>query len=754
MLGIGGVGMAGLAALLLRDGWSVSGCDLSSGALVEWLGGLGVEVLQGHDPLHLSGGEKPAVIISAAVNRGEPELQSALSQGLQVATRGEVLAALCAGRSSIAVCGTHGKTTTSSFAARMLQELGGDPAWCIGGTTARLGSVAGGGNGALVVEADESDGSLALYYPELCVVTNIDLDHLEHFADEGELVACFARVVEQSWGGVVLCHDDTRVMSLASRSRVPLVTFGFGLGADLRAEKLVAGAESSEFDLVYKGQVERVRVGVAGRHNILNALGAAGAALLMGYEFSEVARALERGCGELPGRRFERILSRGGVEVVTDYAHHPVELRAMVEMAQGLAPKRLRVVFQPHRYSRTRALAAEFPRSLQGVDEVVLLPVFAASESVLPGGESADLYQRFREAGGGGRVVLARSRKEAWEYLRGSVAEGDLIVLAGAGDIGVVAEWVLRESEQGWPGQSVSECSFGDRVSALEGVVVEEYGELAGWSAYRSGGVARWRIEVESVEGLAAVLELCYKQGVRWRMTGGGFNTWFSDLGESGCVIRWARGAMCGLEYRGDLVEAGCGWSGLALLERVAAAGYGGLEFMEGIPGTLGGWLAMNAGIPGAEIGELVDWIRCLNPDGSFSILSGEEIGFVYRHCRGLSGRVALSCGLRLRRGSCGEEIKVARQGARERRLPLAGLRCAGSLFRNPEGMAAGRALESAGCMGLRVGGAAVSDFHANIVVTEDGSTSSDVLALMQQMRSRVSREYGVILEPEVRGLS
>lgn len=751
MMGICGVGMAGVAYLLARRGWRVSGCDAHLSPLAEWLRSVGVTVSEGHSPAHLEGAGR--VIVTPAVSAGDPELAAAREQGLAVFRRGEVLASLLSQGRGVAVCGAHGKTTTSCFAARLLQELGAEPGWCIGGATRRLGAVAGGDGPLLVAEADESDGTLALYHPAVLVLNNIDLDHLEHFDGEEALAACFRQAVSQVREGVAVCRDNARAWQVAQAASVPLLDFGFSESSSLRAEAVEVEAGSVSFSVVWRGRAwGRVTLGVSGRHNVLNSLGAAAAALLLGFDLDAVFQALPRACDELPGRRFESVADVPGYRFVADYAHHPAELKAAVEMARVQGPVRLIVVFQPHRYSRTLALGAEFPLAFAEADEVILLPVYAASEAPVDGGESCDLYAHFREKAAALPVRLARSLEEAWGYLRHALKPGDLLLIAGAGDVVGLAGLIREDVARGWPATRDPEA-FEEALRKVAGVRVEPFGALADWSFFGVGGPARWRVEADGPEAVGAVVRLCGARGVPWRMVGAGANAWYSDLGEPGCVVRFAPGACGELEIRGGEVEAGCGWRGPALLNRLEREGLSGLEFLDSVPGTLGGWLAMNAGAHGGEIGMRVTWIRCLNPDGKVTILTPVECGFAYRRCAGLQGRVALACGLRLTRADP-EAVQALRMAARARRIPLAGLRTEGSVFRNPPGEAAGRLLERAGCKGMRIGGARVTDFHANVVAVDGAATASDVLALVMRMRGQVERRCGVVLTPEISGLT
>jgi UDP-N-acetylmuramate--L-alanine ligase/UDP-N-acetylenolpyruvoylglucosamine reductase len=757
MLGICGVGMAGLAYLLARRGWRVSGCDAHArSALAEWLRAAGVPVMEGHDPSHLSAcPELARVIVTPAVSSVEPEQVAAHERGLPVYRRGEVLAALMSQGRGVAVCGAHGKTTTACFTTRLLQELGASPGWCIGGATRRLGGVAGGGGGALLVaEADESDGTLALYHPAVTVLTNIDLDHLEHFDGEAALCECFRKALVQTREGVALCCDNARAWQVAQSASVsvPVLGFGFSDAAALRAVGVTVDAVSVSFEIVYLERTfGRVTLGVSGRHNVLNALGAAAAALLLGYAPETVFAAMAAACDELPGRRFEAVANVPGIRFIADYAHHPTELQAAVEMARVQRPERLIAVFQPHRYTRTLALGPAFPAAFAAADEVILLPVYAASEDPLEGGDICDLYAHFRSALPALAVRLARSREEAWHYLRQTLRPGDLLLIAGAGDVIELVHLIREDVARGWPERKDPD-GFEDALRQVAGARVEAFGPLAGWSYFGAGGWARWRVEVADEAALAGVLRVCGTSGVTWRMTGAGANAWFSDLGEPGCVIRLAEGAFKGLAVRGEEVEVGCGWRGPALLDALELAGLSGLEFLDSVPGSVGGWLAMNAGAHGGEIASHVLWIRCLNPDGKISILTTHDCGFAYRQCAGLEGRVALACGLRLTRSDT-QSVHALRKQVRAKRIPLAGLRTAGSVFRNPAGDSAGRLLDLAGCKGLRIGGARVTDFHANIVAVDGAVTASDVLALVMKLRNRVAHGCRVMLTPEISGL-
>ena len=438
-VGIGGVGMAGLARLLAARNWTVSGCDVTPTRITCWLACHGVTVQLGHAAEHVTP-DVAWLVRTPAVPDAAAELAVAQAHRLPVLARGVVLPALLREFPiSIAVAGTHGKTTTAAMIAQVLRALGHAPTFAIGGEIEALGGVADAGQGPYaVVEADESDGTLALYAPEIAVITNIEFDHMEHFRNAQELVECFQRFTRQA-RRLVFCADDSRASALGGHG----LSYGFASTAAVRSENLELAPRSSSFNLLWRDKnLGRVRLPVPGRHNVLNALAACAVSLELFPSLGKNARplfqALENFCPAR--RRFEIISDARDILVISDYAHHPTEISALVAAARGLGRKRLIAVFQPHRYTRTRALGADFPGAFVGVAEVVLTPVYAASEAPLAGGTSADLARHFAQSG----VVPLReveSLASAWDYLRAILRSGDALLVVGAGDVEKIAGW-------------------------------------------------------------------------------------------------------------------------------------------------------------------------------------------------------------------------------------------------------------------------------------------------------------------------
>ena len=779
--------------------------------MARWLKANGIAVITGHDAGHIaapaeksgSRGRLPSMLIhTAAVPADHPEIVRARKAGYTVCRRGEALAALVDCSRGVAVCGAHGKTTTTCFTTRLLKELGDSPSWCIGGTTATLGGVAGvGGGDLLVVEADESDGTLALYHPAVTVLNNIDLDHLEHFDGEADLVDCYRQAVQQTRLGLAYGADDARACDAARAFQGPTIAFGFGEQATLRATQVELTADGIAFTVIWQGgELGRVALRVPGRHNVLNALGALAASILLGHD-ARAALALLPHVAELPARRFERI-GGGDIQVISDYAHHPAEIAALVATARLQGARRVLAVFQPHRYTRTKALGAKFPAAFHGVDELALTPVYAASETPLEEGGIADLHAHFRRLQPALPVLLARSLDEAWAGLRRRLQPGDLLLVVGAGDVVQIAGWAASAIQSGaWgedspvahlrragacdpkdqglgPGRAGATVArarpepsakiqshapdrdgkqpairaTAEALRQIEGVSVSVLRPMAAMTFYGVGGSADVVADVATPAALGALLAWTAAHGVPVHRLGQGANTWASDLGVAGVVVRLRGEAFRGFTRRGGEVEIGCGWNGPALLERLETEGLSGLEFLEGVPGQLGGWLAMNAGAQGGEIGARVMRMSCWNADGSGTIVAAAEAGFAYRRCAALADRIAWQAVLRLQ-ADIPEIIRARRQAFRATRLPLAGLRTEGSVFCNPPGDFAGRLLDAAGCKGMRIGGAVVSERHANIVVAAEGATASDVLALLMLMRQRVQARSGIRLELENRML-
>lgn len=448
-VGIGGVGMCGIAEVLLNMGYSVSGSDARDGAVVGRLRALGAEVAIGHDPANI--GDADVVVTSTAVHASNPEVSAAMEQRIPIVPRAEMLAELMRFRFGIAVAGTHGKTTTTSLVASALAEGGLDPTFVIGGrlnsagTNARLGE-----SEYLVAEADESDASFLYLQPMLAVVTNIDADHMETYGDFESLTRTFLEFLHHLpfYGLAVVCHEDPVIRELLPGLSRPVRSYGFADEADVQAVNLSYHGMTSIFDVRAEGhdELSSVKLNMPGAHNVLNALAAITVAREVGVEDEAIVRALANFQGI--NRRFQingRIaMDEGDVVFVDDYAHHPREVGATITAARKVWPeRRLVVVFQPHRYTRTRDLFEDFTMVLSEADVLLIMEVYAAGEDAITGADSRTLCRAVRIRGQVDPIFM-ETGEDLVQSLPGILQAGDVVLTMGAGDIGVLSAGLVE----------------------------------------------------------------------------------------------------------------------------------------------------------------------------------------------------------------------------------------------------------------------------------------------------------------------
>ena len=445
-IGIGGVGMSGIAEVLHNLGYAVSGSDRANSATAQRLQQMGVTVHVGHAVGNI--GDADVVVTSSAIGPDNPELVAAREARIPVIPRAEMLGELMRFRRGVAIAGTHGKTTTTSLTASVLAEAGYDPTFVIGGQLNAAGANARLGTGQyLVAEADESDGSFLLLSPVIAAVTNIDADHLENYGgDFAQVKQAFDTFLHRLpfYGLAVLCVDDPEVAELARSTTRRVTTYGIdSVDADVRALNLSQQGFEMHFDLQLPGRDETlpVTLNLPGRHNVLNALAAATIGWQLGVEAEAIAHALKHfeGVGRRFHRRGEIALDHGSVLLIDDYGHHPRELAAVFAAVRGGWPdRRLVVGFQPHRYSRTRDLLDDFANVLAEVDVLVLTDVYPAGETPIAGADGRALARAVR-ARGKVDPVLVEHPREFRDSLPSLLRDGDVLLLLGAGDIGAAA---------------------------------------------------------------------------------------------------------------------------------------------------------------------------------------------------------------------------------------------------------------------------------------------------------------------------
>ena len=741
MLGACGMGVGPLALYLKGDGWDVSGWDDSTGSPME------LQLANGEVPLlrdPWAAGRRPSVVgRSSAVKPGHPALALAEQHGVRTLRRGELLAEAVAERRFVAVCGSHGKTTTCGLLVAALASAGADFGYVLGGLfrdpsfpPARASAT----SPWVVAEVDESDGTIGAFSPDVTVAVNLDWDHPDYYRDEAALEAVFRALFERTRSAVVIPAGNARLERLVAGLKVPILRVGED--GDYVCRLMQGGHATSVVALGGRFPAGQFNLPVAGTFNRSNAALALAVTHFITGGLAAEPLARWRGIR----RRQDVLFERTGLRVLADYAHHPTEIAALLQWVRETHAGRLLVVFQPHRHTRTRQYVREFRDALAVADQALVLPVYSAGEVAVEGGGSDAIV-----AGSAHRLVEDR---RALPALLDALAEGadTVVAFVGAGDIERDAEAyakVLRRRGEGVLSADLPDLVAG-RLSA--DCVLRANEPLARRTTLGLGGAARWYAEPASVDDLVTLLRAAAELDLRWFVLGRGSNLLVPDEGYDGLILhldaaRW--GAVTDLgdgRFRvggGTRLKELCGVS--------ARAGRAGFEFLEGIPGTVGGSLRMNAGAMGGWIFDVVESIEWLTPQGRVRAARRDCFDALYRDCPQLHGAVVLSAVLR----SSAADEPVAIRGrmdelAARRRVAQPREASAGCVFRNPEGDKAGRLIDLSGLKGRAVGPVSVSPTHANFLVNAGEAKAADFLALMRAVRDEVKARQGVELQPEI----
>ncbi len=773
-VGVGGMGVAPLAIYLAQLGFAVTGED---DALTEevraLLGREGVKVSAISDDAEL-------VVYSSAIAKTHPAYVAAVTRGLPLVRRGEMLAEIVRDKKLVAVCGSHGKTTTTAMLVTALRRANFPAGYVLGGLFAdETPPARKGSNDWVVAEIDESDGTIENFSPEITVAVNLDWDHPDHYRRLEDLEKTFAALFERTRSAVLAsdaCALSARVCSegfkAASKdgSAGSRRYFTFGLAGEFSGAIEREAGERMTLKLGGKFAIAEVAVRASGEFNAANATAALAAAQLMGAAIEPKSLADYAGVR----RRQAVLLADGGVTVIEDYAHHPAEIRALLGSLRkrvgaraarppgaedagerpALPGGRLIVVFQPHRFSRTAQFKAEFAAALSLGDRVHLLDVYSAGEPPIAGGTTADIYAEVKHRSPGLAVsYFPGDDAQFYAALTRELCEGDLVAFVGAGDIDRKARaWLVRLREKAMEMKKWDEFAAMLRAKLTKETKLRREEPLAARTTLRVGGPARIYAEPASVEDLQAILREAAAGGRKVFPLGRGSNLIVPDEGVNGVVISLAHAAWAAFEPR----ENGRVWVGAGLRLKnlcglATKAGLVGFEFLEGIPGSIGGALRMNAGAMGGWMFDVVEQVQVMTLDGEVKTLERAKLHVHYRHCAELHETIAL--GALLRPVAVGDAESVNRQidvYRRKRQESQPREPSAGCIFKNPPGNSAGRLIDESGLKGERVGDAEVSPVHANFIVNRGSATGAEVLELVRRVRARVKQVKGVELEPEV----
>jgi UDP-N-acetylmuramate--alanine ligase len=737
LIGVAGSGMSGIAALLLELGHEVTGSDKVSTVETDRLQRRGLCFDQQHRAAAASNAD--LIVFSSAIKFDNPILVTARDSGKPVVRRAEALAAIMQGKRGILIAGMHGKTTTSAMTAHVLREGGLHPSHYVGAEIPILGTNAHWDPRGeyFVAEGDESDGTLLCFHPEHSLILNIEEEHLDFYVDLAAIEKVFARLIEQTNRTVFYNIDDANAARLCAQ-RKGAISFGFSEKADYRAADIELRDFASVFCVYRRGeQLGEAVLNVPGQHNVQNAVGVIALATELGISFDKIAASLCK--FEHARRRFEIKYVSDRFLLVDDYAHHPTEIRATLKTATSIGRKRVLTMFQPHRYSRTKALRSEFGRAFDDADHVVVTDIYPASEAPIPGISGETISNEI--AMHGHRGVSYQPRSEWIHRDVGNMLDsGDVVMSLGAGNIHeqlalLAADLVIAEKLKAIVGEQ------GD---------IRLYEPLSKHTTLRVGGPAQFWVEPRNENAFAELIRFCRCESLPLFVVGRGSNLLVKDGGIRGIVVHPCGGDFDKIEVNGNEITAGVG----AKLKEVAyagkTAGLGGLEWMEGIPGAVGGGLRMNAGAMGAQTFENVARVRYLDPDGNLHVKSRDDLEVHYRNFPLLAHNFAISAVFRGQPAPTEEIVRNLKASQQKRRTSQPAAKSAGCIFKNPDSCPAGKLVDELGLKNSCVGKARVSEVHGNFIVNDGGATAADVLELIQKIKAVARAKRGIELETEV----
>src|SRR5262249_16149411 len=618
LVGVAGSGMRGVAGLLIALGHAVSGSDKATTTETDRLQRLGLRFHDQHRPEHADAAE--LVVFSSAIKDDNPILLATRGSGKPLSRRAEAVAAIMQAKRGIVIAGMHGKTTTSAMTAHVLREGGLHPSYYVGAEIPILGTNAhwDARGEYFVAEGDESDGTLRCFHPEHCLILNIEEEHLDFYFDLSAIEEVFAQLIEQTSGKIFYNIDDANTARLCA-TRKDAISFGFSDKADYRGADVKSRAFGSDFCIYFRGRkLGEAVLNVPGPHNVHNALGVIALAIELGIPFEKIAASLRK--FEHARRRFEIKYESERFLLVDDYPHHPTEIRATLKTARATGRKRVLAMFQPHRYSRTKALRTEFGSAFDDADRVVVTDVYPASEAPIPGISGQTIVDELLKHGH--RSASYQVRLEHVHCHIGNALDiGDLVLSLGAGNIHeqlstLAADLVIAEKLKAVVGEEADVC-------------LDE--PLSKHTTLRVGGPAQFWIEPQTEKAFAELIRFCRAENLPLFVMGRGSNLLVRDGGIRGVVVHPFGGDFDKIEVNGCEISAGAGVKVREVAYAARAANLGGLEWMEGIPGAVGGALRMNAGAMGSQTFENVVRIRYLDSEGNAHVKDRNELEVFYR---------------------------------------------------------------------------------------------------------------------------
>ena len=759
-VGIGGCGMSGLAHLALDAGFRVGGSDLNPKDCLESLKGRGVAIELGHTSGHLDGFKPDLLVLSSAIPEDNPQFEAAKQWNVPMVHRAALLGAISRSKRSLCVAGMHGKTTTSGMLAYALQNLNAPMSHAIGGQVPQLvrhgnhiaplspSDSAVGNPPYMVVETDESDGSLLQFEPDHAICLNIDREHMDYYQSMEDIVQVFEDFRDRVRGKTLYCVDDARLRDVFM-GREQAISYGFSPLAVYQIENHRPASHSNpyhRFSLRHgRRSHDDFEISIHGRDNVSNAAAVVVMLLELGYAVHDIRYAIRDFRGV--DRRQQVLFQDTNYAVIDDYGHHPTEIASTLGSLRSRTEGRLLVAFQPHRYTRTASLMAEFQQCFRQADRLWLCDIYAAHENPLPGISSESLTHQLAEQG----VPVVHHADEATlpQAIRSDLQPGDWVVFLGAGTITKAAQAFAdmlkgeHHMDLNSLSQSLSQCLSQDTT-----VKINE--QLGPKTTLKVGGPADLFVVPGHCDDLSATLKWAKAHQMPLTILGRGSNLLIKDNGIRGLVVSLSHPVFSEIDVKEERLVCGAGTRLKPLTELARKNGLAGLEFLEGIPGCVGGALRMNAGAMGRETFDVVEEMTTMDREGNLRTWKASEIATHYRRCPLLREYIAISA---VFKGTPTEPETVKRTmddycQRRKGSQPVAS--SAGCMFKNPEGIPAGKLIDELGLKGTRIGDAMISDVHGNFIVNLGHAQSSDVITLIELVKDRAKSSRGIELEVEV----
>ena len=740
LLGVGGMGMTPLALFLKQVGSRVSGDDDNFHPRVhQLLLESGIEVSQMPDLESVD-----AVVYSNAIGKSHPVLMDAKKRGLPIIRRGEFLASLSENYQTIVVAGSHGKTTTCGLLIHALKRVGFKTSYILGGFFSNdylLPGYYDEDSPWLIVELDESDGSIHSFNPTISLLVNLDWDHVDYHRTQERFSKTFVGLIERTQSEVFL-NESCKISKELDLSTIQATVHTFGESGDVQMIDF-------QDRLMRVGGVIPPSVLSTSFDESFNAQNAVAALSVVHFLGNAIPPDLFE---NFPGlwRRQELLYDRKGFSVLEDYGHHPTEIRNLFDALRE-KPEPLTVVFQPHRFSRTLQFKQQFAEALIPADRLIIMEVYGAGEDPIAGGTGEELFEVFSNVAPDKEAYFCPDQESVIDQLNTFKPQAGVLLFLGAGDIQNVATCYVAALKK--PDESSSDGFLEVVQKRLSDEAVIRADEpLANKTTIRVGGSAKFYGEPANETDLQALLQEAANFDLPVYLLGRGSNLIVPDSGVRGLVIRLSKPFFQKIEILEDgRIRAGAGVRLKELCGIMRKHQLTGFEFLEGVPGNVGGALRMNAGAMGGWFSQVVSEVVLMNFHGAISVVKAEDLHFGYRHCKELNDAIGLAVTFKACDSATVQSIQHTMdvyQNTRKESQPR--LPSAGCSFKNPQGSAAGKLIDETGLKGFSVGGAEVSDMHANFIVNRGNATASDVISLINQLRKKVYQKTGYELDPEV----